>query len=197
MTDSPIPEDDLHAYVDGQLPPERHAEVARQLQEQPEAAERVAAYAAQRDGPAGGVRARSPPNRCRRGSPAKPDRRAPGRAPHRLARRRRRAAGLSARGRRRLGAARPVRQPAERSDPAGAGGDRQPRGLRRRPPAPDRTGRRATRRPRPLGVQPPGPPGCAARHVRDRVPLHGRPARGDAAGARRAVHVPERRRARG
>jgi anti-sigma factor RsiW len=46
---SPIPEDDLHAYVDGQLAPDRHAEVARQLQEQPEAAERVAAYAAQRE----------------------------------------------------------------------------------------------------------------------------------------------------
>jgi anti-sigma factor RsiW len=44
-----IPEDDLHAYVDGQLRPDRHAEVARLLQEQPEAAEQVAAYAAQRE----------------------------------------------------------------------------------------------------------------------------------------------------
>lgn len=49
MSDHPITEDDLHAYVDGQLPPERHAVVARQLQEQPEAAERAAAYAAQRE----------------------------------------------------------------------------------------------------------------------------------------------------
>ena len=31
-----IPEDDLHAYVDGQLPPGRHAAVAHQLHEQPE-----------------------------------------------------------------------------------------------------------------------------------------------------------------
>jgi anti-sigma factor RsiW len=44
-----IADDDLHAYVDGQLPPERHAEIARQLQDQPEAAERVAAYAAHRE----------------------------------------------------------------------------------------------------------------------------------------------------
>jgi anti-sigma factor RsiW len=44
-----ISDDDLHGYVDGQLPPERHAAVARYLQEQPEAAERVAAYAAQRE----------------------------------------------------------------------------------------------------------------------------------------------------
>jgi anti-sigma factor RsiW len=48
MSEHTIPEADLHAFVDGQLPPERHAAVARQLQEQPEEAERVAAYAAQR-----------------------------------------------------------------------------------------------------------------------------------------------------
>jgi anti-sigma factor RsiW len=46
---SAIADDDLHAYVDGRLPPERRAAVARQLQGQPEAAERVAAYAAQRE----------------------------------------------------------------------------------------------------------------------------------------------------
>ena len=49
MTGAPIPDDDLHAYVDGQLSPDRQAEVARLLQEQPEAAAWVAAYAAQRD----------------------------------------------------------------------------------------------------------------------------------------------------
>jgi anti-sigma factor RsiW len=49
MSGDPIPEDDLHAYVDGQLPPEPHAAVARVLQEQPEAAERAAAYASQRE----------------------------------------------------------------------------------------------------------------------------------------------------
>jgi anti-sigma factor RsiW len=49
MSDSPIPEDDLHAYVDGQLPPERRKAVARRLQEQSRAAEDVAAYAAQRE----------------------------------------------------------------------------------------------------------------------------------------------------
>lgn len=48
MSEHTIPEADLHAFVDGQLPPERHVAVARQLQEQPEEAERVAAYAAQR-----------------------------------------------------------------------------------------------------------------------------------------------------
>jgi anti-sigma factor RsiW len=45
----PISDADLHAYVDGQLPPDRHAAVALKLDDQPEAAERVAAYAAQRD----------------------------------------------------------------------------------------------------------------------------------------------------
>jgi anti-sigma factor RsiW len=49
MSDHPIPEDDLHAYVDGQLPPDRRAEVARLLQDQPEVAAHVAAYAAQRE----------------------------------------------------------------------------------------------------------------------------------------------------
>lgn len=44
-----IPETDLHAYVDGQLSPERQAELARLLPADPAAAERVAAYAAQRD----------------------------------------------------------------------------------------------------------------------------------------------------
>jgi anti-sigma factor RsiW len=46
---SSIPDDDLHAYVDGQLPPDRHAQIAHALQAQPEAAEQVAAYLAQRE----------------------------------------------------------------------------------------------------------------------------------------------------
>jgi anti-sigma factor RsiW len=49
MSAVPIPDEDLHAYVDGQLSADRQAEVARLLQEQPEAAARVADYAAQRD----------------------------------------------------------------------------------------------------------------------------------------------------
>lgn len=46
----PIPVDEatLHAYVDGQLTAEDAAEVARRLQQQPEAAERVLAWQAQR-----------------------------------------------------------------------------------------------------------------------------------------------------
>lgn len=40
-------EDDLHAYVDGALPPERVAEVEAWLAGHPEDAERVAAYRAQ------------------------------------------------------------------------------------------------------------------------------------------------------
>lgn len=52
MPDAPRPvtEEDLHAYVDGLLPPDRHAEVARYLDDQPEVADRVAAYRAQREG---------------------------------------------------------------------------------------------------------------------------------------------------
>jgi len=44
-----IPEADLHAYVDGQLPPERAAEVLRLLEQYPESAGQAAAYAAQRE----------------------------------------------------------------------------------------------------------------------------------------------------
>lgn len=44
----PIAEEDLHAYVDGLLDVERRAAVERYLQANAEAAERVAAYAAQR-----------------------------------------------------------------------------------------------------------------------------------------------------
>ena len=45
----PIGEDDLHAYVDGQLAPARRAPVRRYLQTNPEEARRVAGWTAQRD----------------------------------------------------------------------------------------------------------------------------------------------------
>jgi anti-sigma factor RsiW len=45
----PLEEDDLHAYVDGQLTPTRRATVQRYLQTNPEEARRVAAWTAQRD----------------------------------------------------------------------------------------------------------------------------------------------------
>lgn len=45
----PIGEDDLHGYIDRQLAPERRPAVERHLAENPEAAQRVAAYQAQRD----------------------------------------------------------------------------------------------------------------------------------------------------
>jgi anti-sigma factor RsiW len=58
----PIAEEDLHAYVDGLLDAERRAAVERYLQSNAEAAERVAAYAAQRQElrAALAVRARDP-----------------------------------------------------------------------------------------------------------------------------------------
>jgi anti-sigma factor RsiW len=43
-----ITEDDLHGFVDNQLPPDRRGEVQRHLDTNPEAAVRVAAYVAQR-----------------------------------------------------------------------------------------------------------------------------------------------------
>jgi anti-sigma factor RsiW len=49
LTDHSLPESDLHAYIDGELPPDRAADFARRLQEQPEMAERAAVYLAQRD----------------------------------------------------------------------------------------------------------------------------------------------------
>ncbi len=50
MTDAdrPIGEDELHAYVDGQLAPDRQPAVLRYLQEHPDVARRVAAYREQR-----------------------------------------------------------------------------------------------------------------------------------------------------
>jgi anti-sigma factor RsiW len=62
----PIAEEDLHAYVDGLLDPERRAAVERYLQTNTETAERVAAYAAQRQelraALSGRVRDPIPPN---------------------------------------------------------------------------------------------------------------------------------------
>ena len=49
MTNRAITEDDLHAYVDGALGPEREAEVAAYLEVHPDVARRVAAFSDQRD----------------------------------------------------------------------------------------------------------------------------------------------------
>ena len=49
MTYRPITEDDLHAYVDRVLEPERRAEVAAYLGDHPDVAKRVRAFADQRD----------------------------------------------------------------------------------------------------------------------------------------------------
>lgn len=47
--DRPIGEDDLQAYVDGRLAPDRRAQVEAYLAERPEVGQRVGAYAGQRD----------------------------------------------------------------------------------------------------------------------------------------------------
>lgn len=49
MSQRPITEDDLHGYVDHALAPERRAEVASYLDDHPDVAGRVAAFAAQRE----------------------------------------------------------------------------------------------------------------------------------------------------
>ncbi|HLZ02473.1 MAG TPA: anti-sigma factor [Bradyrhizobium sp.] len=49
MSHRPITEDDLHAYVDRALEPERQAEVANYLSEHPDVAKRIAAFSGQRD----------------------------------------------------------------------------------------------------------------------------------------------------
>ena len=49
MNHRPITEDDLHAYVDRVLEPERQAEVAAYLDDHPDVAKRVAAFTDQRD----------------------------------------------------------------------------------------------------------------------------------------------------
>ena len=46
----PVTEADLHAYVDGRLPPARRAEVEAYLAARPEEATRIQAYASQNDG---------------------------------------------------------------------------------------------------------------------------------------------------
>lgn len=48
MSNSPITEDDLHAFVDNALEPERQAEVAAYLESHPDIAKRVAGYTDQR-----------------------------------------------------------------------------------------------------------------------------------------------------
>ena len=49
MNHRPITEDDLHAYVDHALEPERRAEVATYLDDHPDVAKRVGAFAGQRE----------------------------------------------------------------------------------------------------------------------------------------------------
>ena len=49
MSNRPITEDDLHAYVDQLLEPERRAEVTAYLDAHPDVARRVSAFAGQRD----------------------------------------------------------------------------------------------------------------------------------------------------
>ena len=49
MTSRPITEDDLHAYVDGVLEPERQTEVTAYLEHHPEVARRVATFSGQRE----------------------------------------------------------------------------------------------------------------------------------------------------
>ena len=49
MNHRPITEDDLHAYVDSALEPERRAEVASYLADHPDVAKRIAAFADQRE----------------------------------------------------------------------------------------------------------------------------------------------------
>lgn len=49
MSEHPVSEMDLHAYVDGQLPADRAAEVAQYLAQQDEDAQRVAAYRRQNE----------------------------------------------------------------------------------------------------------------------------------------------------
>jgi anti-sigma factor RsiW len=49
MSQRPITEDDLHAFVDQALAPERLGEVVSYLNDHPDAAERVAAFASQRE----------------------------------------------------------------------------------------------------------------------------------------------------
>jgi anti-sigma factor RsiW len=49
MNHRPITEDDLHAYVDHALEPERRAEVASYLDDHPDIARRISAFAGQRD----------------------------------------------------------------------------------------------------------------------------------------------------
>lgn len=49
MTDRPISEDDLHAYIDGRLDDARSAEISVYLEKHPEVAGRFASYSSQRD----------------------------------------------------------------------------------------------------------------------------------------------------
>ena len=65
--DSPVTEEELHAYVDGELPADRQEAVAAWLAAHPEQAAQVAAWRAQAEASAPAT-ARSPTSRCRSGS---------------------------------------------------------------------------------------------------------------------------------
>jgi anti-sigma factor RsiW len=49
MNNRPITEDDLHAYVDRRLEPERRADIETYLESHPDVAQRIAAFSSQRD----------------------------------------------------------------------------------------------------------------------------------------------------
>ena len=65
--DSPVTEEELHAFVDGELPADRQEAVAAWLSAHPEQAALVAAWRAQAESIRAAT-ARSPKNRCRIGS---------------------------------------------------------------------------------------------------------------------------------
>jgi anti-sigma factor RsiW len=76
-SDSPVTEDELHAYVDGELPADRHEAVAAWLANHPEDAARVAAWRAQAEAIRaryGAVADEQPPERFRLSRLARPRR---------------------------------------------------------------------------------------------------------------------------
>jgi anti-sigma factor RsiW len=179
----PVGEDDLHAYIDGQLEVSRRHAVERHLAENPEAARRVAAYQAQREALRAAFATRTeeplPPRLTLASIIGQRSRRRrtpwPGCRVHHSGFRRRDSC--------RLAIARVARlKPGAAGDVCPrTGGAHEPCRLLCRPPSPGRVAKRRDGAPTTMAVEPARPDRCGTRPLGPRLSPDRRQAAGDRA----------------